>query len=47
MSRNKCTPVFGDGEGRLGHVSDFWRHNMLDGTWERLAPAGKDDPVLW
>jgi hypothetical protein len=35
------------GEGRRGHVSDFWRYNMVDGTWEMLAPAREDDPVLW
>lgn len=35
------------GEGRQGHVSDFWRLNLERQEWELLQPARPDDPQLW
>ena len=38
--------MFG-GEGRRGHVSDFWRLELPTLQWELLQVARDDDPVLW
>lgn len=35
------------GEGRLGHVSDFWRLDLRSCDWEMLSAAREDDPMLW
>jgi hypothetical protein len=35
------------GEGRSGHVSDFWRLDLATLAWELLQPARADDPELW
>jgi len=35
------------GEGRHGHVSDFWRLDVASMGWEQLARAREDDPELW
>jgi hypothetical protein len=35
------------GEGRHGHVSDFWRLHLPTLEWELLAAARSDDPLLW
>jgi hypothetical protein len=35
------------GEGRDGHVSDFWRLDLNAMRWEMLQAARDDDPVLW
>jgi hypothetical protein len=35
------------GEGRDGHVSDLWRLDLRDLTWQQLAGARSDDPKLW
>jgi N-acetylneuraminic acid mutarotase len=38
--------MFG-GEGRRGHVSDFWRLDLQQLQWELLQVARSDDPILW
>lgn len=35
------------GEGRRGHVSDFWRLDLSDMQWRMIAPGRADDPELW
>jgi hypothetical protein len=35
------------GEGRHGHVSDFWRLDLRDLSWQMLQAARDDDPILW
>lgn len=35
------------GEGRHGHVSDFWQLDLDSLAWELLQPARADDPILW
>jgi hypothetical protein len=35
------------GEGRHGHVSDFWRLDLSSLRWEMIQPARPDDPILW
>lgn len=35
------------GEGRNGHVSDFWRLDLDSLSWQLLESARADDPVLW
>jgi Galactose oxidase, central domain len=35
------------GEGRDGHVSDFWRLHLSTLEWELLAVARSDDPRFW
>jgi hypothetical protein len=35
------------GEGRRGHVSDFWTYSFADGRWRMLSAARSDDPCFW
>ena len=35
------------GEGRTGHVSDFWSLNFTDLRWRMIQPARADDPSFW
>lgn len=35
------------GEGRRGHVSDFWKYSFADGRWRMLSAARSDDPCFW
>ena len=35
------------GEGRQGHVSDFWRLQLGHFQWDIIQPAREDDPILW
>lgn len=35
------------GEGRHGHVSDFWRLDLGNLRWELLQAARPDDPAFW
>lgn len=35
------------GEGRNGHVSDFWRLDMENIKWELIQAARSDDPSFW
>jgi N-acetylneuraminic acid mutarotase len=35
------------GEGRHGHVSDFWRLDLRSLEWTLLSAARNDDPILW
>lgn len=35
------------GEGRHGHVSDFWRLDLRTLRWDFLQAARADDPIFW
>jgi N-acetylneuraminic acid mutarotase len=35
------------GEGRSGHVSDFWRFSLVERRWQMLQAARPDDPAFW
>jgi hypothetical protein len=35
------------GEGPSGHVSDFWRYDLVSGDWLLISPARDDDPIFW
>jgi N-acetylneuraminic acid mutarotase len=35
------------GEGRHGHVSDFWRFNLNTHEWQLIQPQRDDDPIFW
>jgi N-acetylneuraminic acid mutarotase len=35
------------GEGRHGHVSDFWRFNLDSHEWQLIQPQRSDDPIFW
>ncbi len=35
------------GEGKNGHVSDFWRFNFQTFEWQLIQAARPDDPLLW
>ena len=35
------------GEGRHGHVSDFWRFSLSTDRWEFIQAARSDDPQFW
>lgn len=35
------------GEGRHGHVSDFWRFNLETHEWQFIQPQRQDDPIFW
>jgi hypothetical protein len=35
------------GEGRHGHVSDFWRLDLRSLKWTLLSAARNDYPILW
>lgn len=38
--------IFG-GEGLRGHVSDFWRFDLLRDEWQLIQRQRSDDPVFW
>lgn len=35
------------GEGACGHVSDFWRFDLSNFSWQLIQAARKDDPKFW
>lgn len=35
------------GEGRHGHVSDFWRLDLTAHEWQFVQPQRDDDPLFW
>lgn len=35
------------GEGSFGHVSDFWRLDLMRLSWELVSACRPDDPVFW
>jgi len=35
------------GEGRQGHVSDFWRFDLAAHEWQLVQPQRDDDPDFW
>lgn len=35
------------GEGRNGHVSDFWKYSFQENRWQMISPSREDDPHLW
>lgn len=35
------------GEGEHGHVSDFWRFDLVDHMWQLIQPARTNDPIFW
>lgn len=41
-----CWYILG-GEGLHGHVSDFWRFDFVQQTWQLIQAARGDDPKFW